>query len=348
MKSGLGGNDGCEENAEGVGVVPNAEGEETCAPNPPPVGADAPNGDELLLFCPNTLVDALPRGPKTEDVVVFAGTVPNTEDPPNADKVDGCCAPRAEGCPNTDVAPWAGAPNADVVLPCAGAPNADVTALPNADGCPNTDPPEGAAGAAAPKAEGCPNTEPPEDAAGVLVAAAPKADGWPKTDPPEGAAAAPAPKADGCPENAENPPPPPPEDGVVLLPNADAPVPANALNAPPPNAPEAGLIIDESGWVGWPNAEVVAGVDENAVCPKEGCPNFPKADAGAGAPKAEVVPLAPPNAELAPNAEGCPNADAGALVELPNTDVSAACASGAKYCRCACSYACVMFAMALV
>lgn len=56
----------------------------------------------------------------------------------------------------------------------------------------------------------------------------------------------PNPKADGWLAKAENPPP---DDGA-LPPKAEAPEPANALKAPlveDPKAPEAGLIMLESG-----------------------------------------------------------------------------------------------------
>lgn len=115
-----------------------------------------------------------------------------------------------------------------------------------------------------------PNTD--IDAAGAAAACASPAPtgwpngGWPNAEPV--AVVAPPPNADGAPSvKAEKPPPPPVafEPGVLLftavvLPKADAPVPAKALNAPeaglineePPDAPRLGCPKD-----GWPNAEVV-------------------------------------------------------------------------------------------
>jgi hypothetical protein len=136
----LGGNprtEGCEEKADGVdeagvGCVLKAE-----------IGWVEENGDEELLekalFAalppgPKTdpafagaLVDALPPGPNTDPVgLALADTLPpgpktdpvgfgvENGDPPNAESVDGCCVPNAEGCPK-----------ADAVVLCAGVPKAD-------------------------------------------------------------------------------------------------------------------------------------------------------------------------------------------------------------------------------
>lgn len=76
-----------------------------------------PNTDPVGL----TLVDALPPGPKTDPV----GFGAENGDPPNAEFVDCCCVPNAEGCPK-----------AEAIVPCAGVPKTDgvtVGALPKDD-----------------------------------------------------------------------------------------------------------------------------------------------------------------------------------------------------------------------
>ena len=195
-------------------------------------GWTAENG---LVTCENEPVDALPPGPNTEPPVVDGAPGPNTDPPVGL--VAACVVPvdALPPGPKTDPVGFGfgfentDAPKADPVDGCCD--------VPNTEGCPNTEFVIGVE-AGAPKADG--------------VGAPPNEDGWPNTDVLEDASVGPDPNVDGWPANAENPPPPP--DGAFALalplplPKAEAPVPANAPNPPPvPKAPEAGVIIPESG-----------------------------------------------------------------------------------------------------